>query len=183
MSSTTLPISADDSPRRVTVEFATPATSTARFAMSAAVAELLAISLMLAPICSVAEATVDTLVLTSSAAADTTVACAVVSSDAAPICSLTVVSSAAAEARVWALSPIAPMLVRSVPSRSWSPAEICSNTSMPVKSIRRVRSPAAAAATTSCSWAMNAVSASARCTFSVTTSQVAMEPMCSPSEV
>ena len=72
MTFTTLPISPLDSPSLATVALVLSATRTADVPTLAASWALLAISLMLAPISSVAVATAATLVLTWSAAADAT---------------------------------------------------------------------------------------------------------------
>ena len=86
-------------------------------ATRAASLAFLAISRMLAPISSAPVATVWTLRLTSSDAADTTLAWADVSSALAPIWWLTAVSSSDELASAWALLAIAPMLaLRSVNS-------------------------------------------------------------------
>ena len=83
---TTLPISAEESPSLATVAVVVAAAVTALLATSLASAALLAISRMLAPICSAPAATVCTLRDTSSAADDTTPDCAEVSSAEAEIC-------------------------------------------------------------------------------------------------
>ena len=82
------------------------ASSTAFAATRAASEALLAISATDAVISSTAVATVDTLWLTCSPPAATTLDCAEVSSAFAPICVLTAVSSAAAAASVSELSRI-----------------------------------------------------------------------------
>src|SRR3712207_8630026 len=86
MTLTTLPISADESPSLATVAVVVSAAVTARAATSDASAALLAISRMLAPICSAPAATVCTFRLTSSAAPDTMPDCALVSCADAEIC-------------------------------------------------------------------------------------------------
>ena len=80
------------------------ATLTAAVATLAASLAFLAISLMLAPISSAPVATVCTFLLTCSAAAETTLAWAAVSSALAPICWLTAVSSSDAAGRATARS-------------------------------------------------------------------------------
>ena len=93
MTFTTLPISALELPRASIVLDAVPAMSTACLATEAACWALLAISWMLDTRLSIEPATVPALLLTCSAAAETRLACAVVSSAAALICWLTLVSS------------------------------------------------------------------------------------------
>ena len=89
----TLPISALLSPSLATVALVFSATLTAEVATLAASLAFLAISRMLAPISSAPVATVVTFLLTCSAAAEATLACAAVSSALEAICWLTAVSS------------------------------------------------------------------------------------------
>ena len=96
----TLPISVLLSPRRNTAPLAFSAMRTASEVTVAAWLVLPAMSRMLPFICSAETATVFTLFMTCSDAADTTLACAAVSSALALICSLTSFSSSEAVARV-----------------------------------------------------------------------------------
>ena len=101
---TTAPISLLDRPRASIVDEVVPAMSTARRATPAASWALLAISWMLVTRLSIEPETIRALPLTCSAAAETRLAWAVVSSAAALICWLTLVSSSEAPARAWVLS-------------------------------------------------------------------------------
>jgi hypothetical protein len=100
----TLPISALLSPSLATVMFVAPATETADAATRAASFALFAISRMLAVISSAPVATVWTFLLTCSAAAETTFACAEVSSALAAMVPASVSSSVPACPRPVALT-------------------------------------------------------------------------------
>ena len=101
---TTLPISVLEWPRAFIVDDVVPAMSTACRAVAAAAWAFLAISWMLVTRLSIDPDTIRALPLTCSAAADTRLAWAVVSSAAALICWLTLVSSSDELARAWVLS-------------------------------------------------------------------------------
>ena len=103
---TTAPISPEERPRASIVVDVTPAISTARRATAAASCALRAISWMLVTRLSIDPDTVRALPLTCSAAAETRFAWAVVSSAAALICWLTLVSSSEALASACVLSTI-----------------------------------------------------------------------------
>ena len=90
------------------------ATLTAEVATLAASLAFLAISLMLAPISSAPVATVVTFLLTCSAAAEATLACAAVSSALDAICWLTAVSCRDELASVWAISAMLETLLAQV---------------------------------------------------------------------
>ena len=151
----------------------------------------LAISRMLAPISSAPVATVVTFLLTCSAAAEATLACAAVSSALDAICWLTAVSCRDELASVWAISAMLETFWRRFVKNFDSPSPIWPIESAPLTWISRVRSPRLAALTTSrmpstlvrrssacrrsrspASWILRSFSS-----FSVISSQVTIGPM------
>src|SRR3954469_24326501 len=142
---TTLPISAEDSPSLAIVADVDAAASTALVATWLASSAFDAISRIEAPICSAPAATVCTLRLTSSAAPETTPACAEVSSAPAEICDEDADSSSELAATASADDATVPSTDRRLATAPSSAAPIRPSSSRVVRPLLRVRSPFARA--------------------------------------